>query len=91
MVGEEPVGAALCYNYSDEGWVRQIAVLRQWRGRGIALQLLYHIFGEFYRRGVRRVGLVVDSQNATGATHLYERAGMHSTLQLDTYEKKLNP
>ena len=90
MAREEPVGTALCYNYPEEGWVRQIAVLRQWRGRGIALQLLYHIFGEFYRRGIHRVGLIVDSQNATGAIRLYERAGMHLTLQLDTYEKKMN-
>src|SRR5439155_818325 len=85
MAEEEPVGTALCYAYPDEGWVRQIAVLRQWRGGGIALQLLHHIFGEFYRRGKRRVGLIVDSQNATGATRLYERAGMHVALQLDTY------
>ena len=41
-------------------------------------------------RGKRRVGLTVDSQNATGATRLYEHAGMHIALQLDTYEKKLN-
>jgi mycothiol synthase len=90
MVGEEPAGTVLCYNYPDEGWVRQISVLRHWRGRGIALQLLHSIFSEFYQRGKRRVGLVVDAQNATGATRLYERAGMHSVLQLDTYEKKLN-
>ncbi len=90
MAGDEPVGTALCYNYPDEGWVRQISVLRHWRGRGIALQLLYHIFSELYSRGKRRVGLVVDSQNTTGATRLYERAGMHIAFQLDTYEKKLN-
>jgi mycothiol synthase len=90
MAGEEPAGTVLCYNYPDEGWVRQISVLRQWRGRGIALQLLQHIFGEFYGRDKRRVGLTVDSQNATGATRLYERAGMHIVFQLDTYEKKLN-
>ena len=89
LAREEPVGTALCYTYPDVGWVRQLAVLRQWRGRGLALQLLYHIFGEFYRRDKRRVGLIVDSQNATGATRLYERAGMHIALQLDTYEKQL--
>jgi hypothetical protein len=36
-------------------------------------------------------GLGVDSQNLTGATRLYERAGMHVALQHDTYEKELRP
>jgi len=48
-----------------------------------------HFMGEFYRRGVRKVGLGVDSQNLTGATRLYERAGMPIALQHDTYEKEL--
>ena len=90
MAGGEVVGTALCYDYPNEGWVRQVAVLRPWRGQGIGLQLLRHIFSEFYRRGKRRVGLSVDSHNLTGATRLYERAGMHVALQFDTYEKKLD-
>jgi hypothetical protein len=31
----------------------------------------------------------VFEQNLTGATRLYERAGMHVALQHDTYEKEL--
>jgi ribosomal protein S18 acetylase RimI-like enzyme len=50
---------------------------------------LLHAFAEFYRRGVVKVGLGVDSQNLTGATRLYERAGMHVALQHNTYEKEL--
>jgi ribosomal protein S18 acetylase RimI-like enzyme len=36
-----------------------------------------------------RVGLEVDSENATGATRLYERAGFHVTRSYATYEKAL--
>jgi ribosomal protein S18 acetylase RimI-like enzyme len=35
------------------------------------------------------VGLEVDSENETGATHLYERAGMHVSRRYATYEKTL--
>ena len=46
-----------------------------WRGRGLGAALLLHSFGEFRRAGATRVGLGVDSENATGATQLYERVG----------------
>lgn len=59
------------------GYVGAIGVRPQWRGRGLAKVLLYRTFLEFWRRGTMRVTLDVDSQNETGATHLYERVGMH--------------
>ncbi len=89
--GDTLAGGALC---SDEkelgvGWVSQLAVRRPWRRKGLAMALLLQAFGEFYRRGIHKVGLGVDSQNLTGATRLYQRAGMHVVLQYDTYEKEL--
>lgn len=91
FAGEKLVGGALClYNEDlDLGWLDQLAVLRPWRRQGLGMALLQHFMSEFYRRGVRKVGLGVDSQNLTGATRLYERAGMHVALQHDTYEKEL--
>ncbi len=89
MEENEIVATALCFEDSLRGWIRQLAVRRPWRKRGLGLQLLYHIFGEFYRRDKRKVGLSVDSQNATGATHLYNRAGMHIVQQMVTYKRKL--
>ena len=59
----------------------------KWRKRGLGLALLLHTFNEFYQRGDRTVGLGVDAQSLTGATRLYEKAGMHVTRQYDTYEK----
>ena len=49
--------------------------------------LLQQAFGEFYRRGRPWVGLGVDASNPTGATRLYERAGMAVSKQFDLYQK----
>lgn len=72
------------------GWVGALGVRPQWRKRGLGLALLHHAFGEFYRRGQPRVGLGVDAQNPTGATRLYERAGMHVAYEAVAFEKELS-
>lgn len=73
----------------NSGWVGAIGVRKPWRKRGLGLALLLHAFGEFYRRGERRVTLGVDAQNPTGATRLYERAGMHVAYEAIAFEKEL--
>jgi mycothiol synthase len=73
----------------DSGWVGVIGVRKPWRKRGLGLALLHHAFGEFYRRGETRVALGVDAQNPTGATRLYERAGMHVAYEAIAFEKML--
>lgn len=79
-------------NYRQEiGWIRTLGVIPDWRRRGVATALLQHSFGEFYKRGKRRVGLGVDAQNPTGATQLYERAGMHAAQVFTAYDKVLRP
>ena len=84
------VGTALCEALPDRGWVNDLGVRRAWRGRGIGEALLRHAFAVFYARGFRLVGLGVDSQNLTGATRLYERAGMRVERQYDVYVKALD-
>jgi len=71
----------------DIAWVGQLAVRRAWRKRGLGLALLLHSFNAFYQRGERTVGLGVDAESLTGATRLYEKAGMRVTRRYDTYEK----
>jgi mycothiol synthase len=71
------------------GWIGSIGVRKPWRRRGLGLALLHHAFGEFWRRGERTIGLGVDAENPTGATRLYERAGMDVTLEYVVYEKRL--
>lgn len=85
----EIVGCVLCPNYEDEGWVRQLAVARGWRRRGLGTALLRQAMAELHRRGRREIGLVVDSWNRTGAKELYERAGMTVAREHTRYEKSL--
>jgi mycothiol synthase len=91
VAGDDILGFALCFARPTEGWVQELGVRGPWRRRGLGLALLRHAFREFFRRGQRRVSLGVDSQNTTGATRLYRRAGMRVAYQLDTYQKILRP
>jgi mycothiol synthase len=95
MEDDEIVGVASCREKSnqdpDMAWVSTLGVRKSWRKRGIALALLHHSFREFYRRGKARVGLGVDVLSLTGATRLYEKAGMHPVLRFDVFEKELRP
>ena len=43
----------------------------------------------FFERGMARVTLGVDAENPTGATHLYERVGMHVEQENVVFEKEL--
>jgi mycothiol synthase len=74
---------------SGGGWIGAIGVRSAWRGRGLAKALLLQSFGEFHRRGQRRVGLGVDSENASGATKLYESVGMVVDSEQVVWEKEL--
>jgi GNAT superfamily N-acetyltransferase len=74
---------------SGGGWIGALGVRPGWRGRGLAKALLLHSFREFHRRGDRRVGLGVDAENATGATHLYETVGMYVEQEQIVWEKLL--
>lgn len=87
----EIAGIALCMKKGEEAWVDSLAVRRPWRRKGLGLALLHHAFGEFYHRGERQVVLMVDSQNLTGATRLYTRAGMRPVEQHDTFQLELRP
>lgn len=90
MDGDEIAAFALCANEKEAGgWVHVLGVRRPWRRKGIGLALLHHAFGEFYRRNIQNVYLGVDAQSLTGATRLYERAGMHVVRQYKNYEKEL--
>ena len=52
---------------------------------------LQHSFVKLYQRGKRQVRLEVDTQNPTGATRLYEKAGMRVERRYDFFEKELRP
>jgi mycothiol synthase len=71
------------------GWIQSIGVRKPWRRHGLGFALLPHAFGELYRRDRRVIGLGVDTQNPTGATCLYERAGMKVAWSAAFFEKEL--
>lgn len=89
--GEEMVAANLCYwkRHGDWGWIGTLGVRPAWRRRGIAEALLATAFAEFHRRGERRAALGVDAQSPTGATRLYEKAGMRVFWEAVVYEKEI--
>lgn len=89
--GDDVAGASL--NYPERsgdpghGWVGTLGVRRDWRRRGLGEALLRRSFALLHARGQRKVRLSVDSENPTGATRLYERAGMRVLRRSNTWER----
>jgi len=79
--GDEIAGACLSAAVFEsdtaKAYVNSLGVRRPWRGRGIALALLRGVFRTLLAMGKKGVALHVDSESPTGATRLYEKAGMH--------------
>ena len=70
----EVVGASVLVVSGDVGFVDNLAVQKDERGRGLARALLVDSFAEARRQGATRSELSTDSR--TGALGLYERVGM---------------
>lgn len=91
--GGELAGICLAFpervGETDLGWVSILGVRRPWRRRGLGEALLRRAFRDLHARGLRRVGLGVDAESPTGATRLYERAGMHVAVRSETWSKRL--
>lgn len=93
MDGERIAGLSLCrpvgWDTPDAAYVMELGVRREYRNRGLGLALLHHTFGEYWKMGQKLVTLHVDGSSLTGATRLYERAGMHTSKSFNQYEKVL--
>jgi mycothiol synthase len=87
--GKELAGFSINHYRMGIGWIHILGVRPAWRTKGLGLALLHHSFGEFYQRGTKTIGLGVDAANATGATRLYQKAGMHTVSEFVSYEKVL--
>jgi ribosomal protein S18 acetylase RimI-like enzyme len=86
----EPVGALTTAIDEEEPWVAELGVLEAHRGAGIGLALLRRAFAELATRGWKIVKLNVDGENRSGATRLYERAGMTRGRSWHFYEKRID-
>ncbi len=82
-------GVSLGRMRGDQGRVGILGVLRPYRRSGLGLALLRQSFVEFYLRGVMTVDLGVDAESLTGATRLYQRAGMREASRFAIYRKEL--
>ena len=91
--GQKIAGFCSCMPTYDgdphKAHINLLGVVPAWRRQGLGLAMLYEAFGEFYRRDKRAVDLGVEATNSTGATQLYERAGMRVVRQYDDYEKEI--
>ena len=77
--------------YADHGggWVLNLGVQREARGRGVGRFLLEHALASYAADGRSWAGLGVDTENVTGALRLYESVGMSPALQIDAYERRV--
>lgn len=76
---------------SDVGYVWILGVRRAYRQRGLGHALLRRCFKVLYDAGKPTITLHVDAGSLTGATRLYEKAGMHVEKVYTVYEKELRP
>jgi mycothiol synthase len=88
--GREVAGAVLAFETSMGGYLDELFVRRPWRRRGLGRALLLTACAKLHRRGQPRAYLGVDSENPTGAMHLYASAGFSSTRGATyVFEKRL--
>lgn len=85
------VAVSLNFRSEGDGWIGMLGVRRTWRRRGLATALLHHSFAAFRAAGCRRALLGVDSENADGATGLYESIGMRVSRRDHLHERTLDP
>jgi len=87
--GPELAGFVLAYSEhagdTTLGWIGTLGVRPAWRRRGLGRLLLLAAFAGLGERGLRRVGLGVDTENEFGALRLYERAGMRPVQRFDNW------
>ncbi|MEW5872177.1 MAG: GNAT family N-acetyltransferase [Chloroflexota bacterium] len=93
--GEQVAGMVLSYidprenaEYNRKrGWTENICVRRPWRKRGLARSLLVQSLVAVRERGMTEAALGVDTQNVSGALHLYESVGFRPVKRFSNYRK----
>ena len=91
--GDADVAIVIVQPQSDDdankGIVDLLGVMPDYRRRGFGKQLLNFAFTELYKRGKDSCELNVDGSSITGATRLYEKAGMRVVKIYNAYELEL--
>ena len=71
-------------------WIDNIGTLAEWRGRGVASQLIATALGKYREEGMQFAALDVDSANPTGAYHLYESLGFRLWREFVHYQRVIS-
>jgi mycothiol synthase len=89
FAGDELVGAVLSLDLPDteDGYVEQVAVRKDQRGRGIAKALLAVAAQAMHARG--RTSLTLWTHSGTGALAMYERLGMTVRRSTTVYRGRI--
>ncbi len=82
------------YDYNERegrkmGYTEFISVRRPWRRRGLARAMLARSMQVHRDNGMTQTALGVDTENPSGALHLYESMGYKVVAQSTTYRKPL--
>ncbi|WP_239127710.1 GNAT family N-acetyltransferase [Asanoa siamensis] len=87
-----PAGVLMSSNQvleHNEGWIKNLAVLREFRRRGVGGALLRHAFGVYAAKGRTQAGLGVDLTSPTKAADVYRAAGMEAIYECDIFQQKI--
>jgi mycothiol synthase len=88
-LGGQVAGVSWQFMQDTIGWVAELGVHPDRRGRGIGRALLRHALADLARRGFRTAKLNVDSRNPHGAVDLYRGVGMEPLREYRHYEKPI--
>jgi mycothiol synthase len=69
-----------------DGWIEQLGTLAEWRGRGLASQLIVASLHAFAAAGLSHASIGVDSESPTGAARLYRQLGFEPVQRAVEYE-----
>jgi mycothiol synthase len=95
--GDQVAGMVLNFVNANEnaeyrrqrGWTEGICVRRPWRRRGLARALLAQSLQALKERGLTEAALTVDTQNLSGAHHLYASLGFKPVRRYGFYRKPM--
>ena len=79
--GEKQVNIELFPSIRDN-----LGTRREWRGKGVAPSLIAHSLHAFAAADCTHASISVDSENPTGAAHLYRRLGFEPQHRSITHE-----
>jgi len=88
-LGRKTIGFAISRIGADEAEILSVAIDARHRGRGLSRNLLLTHLGHLAGRGVRRIFLEVEENNAP-ARRLYERAGFSVVGRRERYYRQDN-